>query len=168
MAFWRILEGMLIQLKKSGLEIPPKIMEDLRAAKSMIQLSCTQGSPGDAIAKAEEYTANVEAFVVDEAQKAFGSEVVDEWLRSLEAANAEGCEQLQSEVEKFVVGVPRDQKWVRVEPTGRVTRELVERLAQESGLQVKAQVDGRLVVYGRPDAVKAFLKATTAQAKPQA
>ncbi len=37
--------------------------------------------------KVEEYLGNVESYLITEAQKSFGSESVDHWLRRLEEAN---------------------------------------------------------------------------------
>jgi hypothetical protein len=158
LASWKLLEDMMLELKKSGVEVPSKVVEDLRSAKSMIQLTKTEGSHGDALQKAEEYLANVEAYVVTEGQNVFGSEKVDGWLRRLEEANAEVCED-DAVCDKFVTGVPRDQKWVRVEPMGDLTADKVQKLAAERGLQVKTQADGRLVVYGSAENLKVFLKA---------
>ena len=167
MASWKLLEDMLIALKKQGLTIPANVMEDLRAAKSMIKLSCMEGTRGgDAIQKAEEYTANVEAYLVTEAQKTFGAEIVDQWFRRLEEANAEICEE-KTEESKFVTGVPRDQKWVRVEPINNLPTELIQQFANEQNLQVKPQKDGRLLVYGQPECIKEFLKKMTAEATKQ-
>jgi len=167
MASWKLLEDMLIALKRQGVTIPANVMEDLRAAKSMIKLSCMEGTRGgDAIQKAEEYTANVEAYLVTEAQKTFGAEIVDQWLRRIEEANAEICEE-KTEESKFVTGVPRDQKWVRVEPINNLPTELIQQLANEQNLQVKPQKDGRLLVYGQPECIKEFLKKMTAEATKQ-
>ncbi len=115
MATWKLLEDMMIELKKKGVTIPSNVMEDLRAAKSMIKLSCMENSRGEAIQKAEEFTSNVEAFLINEAQQTFGPDTADQWLRRLEEANTDVCEEKTTET-KFVTGVPRDQKWVRVEP----------------------------------------------------
>ena len=158
MASWKLLEDMMLKLKKKGIAIPVNIMEDLRAAKSMIKLSCMENSQGDAMQKAEEYTANVEAYLVTEAQKTMGSEVVDQWLRSLEEANAEICEEPKKEESKFVTGVPRDQKWVRVEPIENLSTERIRQIAKEQNLQADPQEDGRLVVYGQPSDIKEFVK----------
>ena len=153
----------MLELKKSGITVPGKVVEDLRSAKSMIQLTHTEGgSHGDALQKAEEYLANVEAYVVTEGQNVFGSDKVDGWLRRLDEANAEVCED-EAVCDKFVTGVPRDQKWVRVEPMGDLTSDKVQKLAGDRGLQVKTQADGRLVVYGSAENLKAFLKALTPQ-----
>ena len=161
LASWKLLEDMLIALKKTGVTIPVNIMEDLRSAKSMIKLSCMEGTRGgDAIQKAEEYTANVEAYLVTEAQKVMGSEVVDGWLRRLEGANAEVCEE-KTEENKFVTGVPRDQKWVRVEPINNLSTERMGQIACALKLEIKPQKDGKLVVYGQQENIKEFIKKMT-------
>jgi hypothetical protein len=158
MASWKLLEDMKLELKKAGVTIPPKVLEDLRGAKPMLKLSCMEGSQGDAMQKAEEYLANVEAYVVTEGQKVFGEEKVDRWLRQLEEANVEVCSEPLSAQDKFVTGVPRDQRWVRVEPWGEWTAEKIEQIAKEQNLQVKPQAEGKLVVYGQPENLKAFIK----------
>ena len=164
MASWKLLEDMMIELKRKGVSIPANVMEDLRAAKSMIKLSCVEAKgSGDAIQKAEEYTANVEAFLVTEAQKIMDSDKVDSLLRRLEEANAEICEEPTAE-ENFVTGVPRDQKWVRVEPIKNLSTERIQQIAQEQNLHVDQQKDGRLVVYGQPDGIKVFLQKMTIEA----
>ena len=90
-------------------------------------------------------------------------ETVDQWLRRLEEANAETCEE-KIEENKFITGVPRDQKWVRVEPIGNLPTERIQQIAKESNLSVNPQKDGRLVVYGQPESIKEFLKKMTAEA----
>jgi hypothetical protein len=164
LASWKLLEDMLIAIKKKGIPIPANIMEDLRAAKSMIKLSCIEGTRGgDVIQKAEEYTANVETYLVTEAQKIFGMEIVDQWLRRLEEANAEVFEETIEE-SKFVTGVPRDQKWVRVEPINSLPTERILQIANAQSLMVIPQKDGRLVIYGQLEGIKEFLKKMTAGA----
>ena len=164
MASWKILEEMLIDLEKKGVVIPENTLSDLRSAKSIINLHCFQAiGAGDVIQKAEELTTNVEAYLAMEAQKIFGSEKVDFWLRRLEESNAEVCEEPASE-NKFVTGVPRDQKWIRVEPIGNLPADRIKLIAKESNLSVNPQKDGRLVVYGQPEVIKEFLKKMTVEA----
>ena len=163
MATWKLLEDMMIQLRKKGVNIPANIVNDLRSAKLMIKLTCMDGSRGEAVQKAEEYLANVEAYLVTEAQKTLGSEQVDQWLRRLEEANAEICEETKEE-NKFITGVPRDQKWIRVEPINNLPTERIKQIAKEHNLQVNPQNDGRLVVYGQPEDIKEFLKKMTIEA----
>ena len=164
MASWKVLEEMLIDLEKKGVVIPANILSDLRSAKSMIKLHCTSAKgAGDALQKTEELSANVEAYLAEEAQKIFGPEKVDAWLRRLEEANAEVCEEPTSE-NKYVTGVPRDQKWVRVEPIKDLPAVRIVEIAEEQDLQVKSEKDGRLVVYGQLDGIKAFVKQMTSEA----
>jgi len=166
LASWKLLEDMMLELKKSGVQIPAKTVEDLRSAKSLLKLACMPNS-GDAVQRAEEYLANVEAFVVTEGQKAFGEERVDGWLRQLEDANVEVCAETQPAEDKFVVGVPRDQKWVRIEPTGDLTAEKIGALATEHGMQVKPEKSGKLVVCGQPENLKAFVRKMAAEKPPK-
>ena len=166
MATWKLLEEMMLELKKKGVSIPSNVMEDLRAAKSMIKLSCMENSGGEAIQKAEEYASNVEAYLINEAQKTFGSDTADQWLRRLEEANAEVCEE-KTEESKFVTGVPRDQKWVRVEPVKNLSTKRIEEIACELGLEIKPQKDGKLIVHGQQENIKDFIKKMTKEtAKP--
>ncbi len=161
MAYWKILEEMTIELKKKDVPIPENIMGDLRSAKSMIKLHCTQAQgAGDVIQKAEELTANVEAYLVNEGQKLLGSEKIDSWLRRLEEANAEVCEETAVE-NKYVTGVPRDQKWVRVEPVNSLSTVRMGQIACTLGLEIEPQKDGKLVVYGQQDSIKEFIKKMT-------
>ena len=162
-ATWRILEDIIIELRKKGVTIPTNVMTDLKSAKLMINISQAEGSTGEVTQKVEEYLANVEGYLITEAEKTFGSERVDEWLRRLEAAICEVCE-VKEEEDKFILGVPRDQKWIRVEPIGNLTSERLQQIAKESNLSVNPQKDGRLVVYGQPEDIKEFLKKMTAEA----
>jgi len=164
-ATWKILEDIIIELRKKGVTIPPNVMTDLKSAKLMINISQVEGSRGEAAQKVEEYLANVEGYLITEAQKTFGSERVDEWLRRLEAASCEVCEVKEEKKEdKYISGVPRDQKWIRVEPIQSLPPERLKQLAQELNLSVNPQKDGRLVVYGQPENIKEFLKKMTAEA----
>jgi hypothetical protein len=162
MATWKLLEDMLIELRKKGVNAPPNIIEDLRSAKLMIKLTCMDEGRGEAVQKAEEYLANIEAYLVTEAQKTLGSETVDLWLMRLEEANIETCEE-KPEENIFITGVPRDQKWIRVEPINNLTTERIQQIAKEQNLQVNPQKDGRMVVFGKPEDIKEFLKKMTTE-----
>jgi hypothetical protein len=139
----------------------------LRNTKLMIQISETPGAKGELTTKVDEFLGNVESILLADAQKTFGNEYVDEWLKRIDETNIQcatcvPCEPKKDE-NKFITGVPRDQKWVRVEPHGVLTTNHIEQLAKENGLFVKTQKDGRLLVYGLPENIKAFVKRMTAE-----
>ncbi|MGD0645622.1 MAG: DUF2096 family protein [Candidatus Bathyarchaeia archaeon] len=162
-ATWKVLEGMMIELRKKGVILPPNVINDLRSAKLMIKISESECSRGEASQKIEEYLGSVESSLVTEAQKTLSPEIVDEWLRRLDEANYEICEE-KAEENKFILGVPREQKWIRVEPIGDLTSERIRQIAKESSLSINPQKDGRLVVHGQPENIKEFLKKMTAEA----
>jgi hypothetical protein len=166
-ATWKVLEDLMIDLSKKGVTVPSKVVEDLRNAKLMIQISETPGAKGELTTKVDEILGNVEYMLLADAQKTFGDEYVDEWLKRIDEANIQcsTCvpKEPKKEENKFITGVPRDQKWVRVEPYGVLTTEHIEELAKENDLIVKLQKDGRLLVHGMPENIKKFIKKITVE-----
>jgi hypothetical protein len=163
-ATWKVLEDLMIELRKKGAAKSPDVLNDLKSAKLMIKISEAEGGRGTATQKVEEYFGSVESYLITEAQKTLSPETIDQWLRRLEEANSEPFEEQLKEENKFVTGVPRDQKWVRVEPVSNLPTERIQQIAKESNLSINPQNDGRLVVYGQPEYLKEFLKKMTAEA----
>jgi hypothetical protein len=171
---WKILEEIIIELRKKGIATSEQIMSDLKSAKTLIELGDTREGHGEISPRLEQYFANIEANLITEAQNTFPSDCIDEWLRRLETSSATSGSSCavcagrpQSEVKqesRFVPGVPRDKKWVRVTPITSLPKEKLVQLAKDSGLTVNAESDGHLVVYGRAEDIKAFVKKMTTQA----
>ena len=67
----------------------------------------------------------------------------------------------------LITGIPRDQKWIRVEPMPNLSAEKLTVIAKENSLSVNQQKDGRLVVYGQQEGIKTFLKQMAEQAQPK-
>jgi hypothetical protein len=151
---------MIIEFRKKGLAIPATVMNDLKSARTMIKLMDVDESRGETAQKAEEYLGNVEAYLVTEAQKKIAPEYIDAWLRRLEEASCETCE-AKAEESRFISGLPRDQKWIRVEPLASLPPEKLKQLARETNLSTSVQEDGRLLVYGKAEDVKEFVKKMT-------
>jgi hypothetical protein len=164
LAVWKVLEEMIIEFRKKGLPIPATVMNDLKSARTMIKIMNVGASRGETAQKAEEYLGNVEAYLVTEAQKQFASEYIDAWLRRLEEAICEICEE-KGEESRFISGLPRDQKWIRVEPLASVPLEKLKQLAKESNLSWSLQENGRLLVYGKTEDIKGFVKKMTGETK---
>ena len=160
---WRILEEIITDFRKKQLPIPEAVMSNLKAAKTMINIASANPEHGEANQKIEEYLGSVEAYLITEAQKHFSHEQIDTWLRRLEQANCCTCEETTEEL-RFVAGVPRDQKWIRVEPSADLPVEELKRLAAEAQLSASIQKDGRLLVYGQAENLKGFVKKMTAKA----
>jgi len=137
-------------------------MNDLKSARTMIKIINVDESRGETAQKAEEYLGNVEAYLVTEAQKKLAPEYIDEWLRRLEEASCETCEEKREE-SRFISGLPRDQKWIRVQPLASLPLEKLKQLAEESNLSCSVQEDGRLLVHGKAEDIKEFVKKMTGE-----
>jgi len=157
-AKWEVLEDLLVELRKKGVEMPPTVINDLRSAKLMIKIAEAGDSAGDATLKLEEILGSVESYLVTEAQNILSTQAVDEWLRRLDEASITTCEIKVEKENVFITGVPRDQKWIRVEPIPNLPTERLTQIAKENNLSSNRQKDGRLVVYGQQEDIRAFLK----------
>ncbi len=161
----KVLEDMIIELRKKGLAVPQNILNDLKSARVLMKVEgVDQKSLGETSPKIEEYLGNVEAYLVTEGQKKLSLQQVDEWLRQLEAASIDTCVAEEKEAPRFISGVPRDQKWIRVKPLASLPVEKLKQLAEKLNLSSKAQEYGRLIVYGKVEDIKEFIKKMTTQA----
>ena len=164
---WKILENIIIEFRKKGLTVPVTVMTDLKAAKTMIKLMNAETGKGEMAPQTEQYLRNVESYLITEAQKTFPPERIDEWLRKLDKATVETCGCVREEAKeesRFIPGLPRDQKWVRVMPITSLPAEKLKQLAEESRLSLKTEKDGHLTAYGKPEDIREFVKKMTEQA----
>jgi hypothetical protein len=170
-AVWKVLEEIIIELRKKGVETPQSVMSDLKSAKVLMNvLGVSERDRGEAVPKIEQYLGSVEAYLVTEAQKTFPPARIDAWLRRIEEASCDTCqtcgvatEKTEKAEAKFVTGVPRDQKWIRVEPLTSLPAEKLKQLAEETSLSFREEKDGHLVVHGSAENIKNFVKIMTEQ-----
>jgi len=162
LSVWKVLEEMIMEFRKKGLSIPATVMNDLKSTRTMIKIMNADSSRGETALKIEEYLGSVEAYLVTEAQKKFTPEYIDDWLRRLQEASCEVCEEKEEEP-RFIAGIPRDQKWIRIEPLANLPLEKLKQLANESNLSCCVQEDGRLLVYGKAEDIKKFVKKMTGE-----
>ena len=170
-AVWKILEEIVIELRKKGLETPQKVMNDLKSAKVYIRImDASEKDQGETATKIEQYLGSVEAYLITEAQKTLAPKKIDAWLRRLNEASYGACqacvelkETTKKEEAKFITGVPRDQKWIRVEPLASLSVEKLKELAKKQQLSSRLQKDGRLLVFGKAEDIRDFVKRMTEQ-----
>jgi hypothetical protein len=134
-------------------------MADLRAAKTLIQVLKADPRCVENVPDIDIYLENVESYLIMEAHKKFGAEFADKWMTKLkEASKITVEENVMEPVSRFVPGLPRGQRWVRVQITKETPEIEVKRLAEESGLTYKEQKDGYVLVYGESEKIKLFVK----------
>ena len=85
---------------------------------------------------------------------------MNEWLKRLEEANRKIDEE---EEPRFVAGLPREEKWIRVKPSAELTVEKLKKSAEELDLSYNMQNDGYLLVHGADDCIKEFVKKIAAK-----
>jgi hypothetical protein len=161
---WKILEEIIIEFRKKDLAVPETIMNDLKSAKTMIKLMEAEQDRGEIGPKVEQYLSSVEAYLVTEAQKVFPPERIDEWLRRLQNSSYDVCTgqpKPSAKEPRFIAGLPRDQKWVRVTPIASLPTDKLIQLGNESNLSHKTEQDGHIIFYGRAEHIKEFVKKMT-------
>jgi hypothetical protein len=157
LAVWKVLEEMILEFRKRGITIPAKVMDNLKSARTMIKILKADPSHGETMQKIEEYLSEVESYLISEGQKNFGAEYVDKWLKRLDEASMR-IPDLEEEETRFVPGLPREQRWIRVKPSAELPIEKLKALAEESNLLCELQSDGCLLVYGEGERLKEFVK----------
>ena len=154
---WKVLADLLTDLREKGETVPDDIMEDLRSAKTLINLIEVDPEHVESLAKLETFLNNVESYLIFAAQKKSGNEYAEGWLKKIEEARMKIPEKKEAKAVKPVTGVPKGNKWVRVQLSEDTPREYVEKLAKENNLSLKTQEEGYILVYGDNEKLKAFV-----------
>jgi len=156
---WNVLADLLTELRRKGEKIPSEVMNDLRSAKTMIQIFKADLTHIENIPRVETYMGNVESYLIFAAQEKFGPEIVERWMEKLEEARRTvKAEEKAKPTSKFVPGLPRDKRWVRIQISEDTSREDIERIAKENKLSYKMQKNGYMLVYGNSESIKTFVK----------
>jgi len=156
---WKALADLITEFRKRGESIPSHVMEDLRAAKTMIQVLRADPSHIENVPSIELYLGNVESYLIFEAQKKFGSPFAEEWMQKIREARETKAEREEPEPSsKFVPGLPRAQKWVRLQVSKETPEKEIRKLAEENGLSFRMQKDSYMLVYGNEEKLKLFVK----------
>ncbi len=159
---WKTLDSLIAEFRKRGKTVPQNIIEDLRSARTMMQVLKADPKRAENIPTIEMYLGNVESYLVFEAHKKFGARFAEEWMQKLQDARKAGDaeeEPLESS-SKFVAGVPRDQKWLRFQVSDETPENTIKKLAAECGLSTRIQPDGYVLVFGDDTKIKLFIQKT--------
>ena len=159
-AVWHVLADLIAEFRKRGETIPPEIMEDLRSARSLIQVLHANPHHSGDTTQIEVYLNNVEFYLMPRAHEKFGQAFADQWMKKLEKARMGAIEEgiAGSTAYKFLPGMPRDIPWLRIRISDGVPQDTVETLARESGLSYASQEKDYLLVYGGKEELQSFVK----------
>lgn len=154
---WKVLADLITELRRRGETIPPHVMNDLRAAKTMIKILKADPTHLENLPRIETYMESVESSLIFMIQEKFGPDHVEQWIKKLEDARR-APEEEEEAAPRFVPGLPRGKHWVRVQVSEDMSKNDVKRLAKENKLSSKMQKNGYMLVYGDVEKVKLFVK----------
>jgi hypothetical protein len=123
LAVWKVLEEMITDFRKKGVAVPSNIFDDLKYARTLINVLRADPSRLETSQKIEECLNNVESYLISEGQR-FGDKYIEEWLRKLDEADRKIDE--EESVSRFVPGLPKEQRWVRVKPSEKMPNKRFE------------------------------------------
>jgi hypothetical protein len=148
---------MVADFRGKGMTIPPQVMSDLKSAKTTIRILSAGTQDEDGIRRVDQYLMNVESYLVTEGQKKLGQTYVDEWLKRLDNAAREKFDGEQKML-RFMPGMPRQQKWIRITPTAGMPIKSLESAAVKMKLSHEIREDGSFFIWGDDRAIKDFVK----------
>jgi len=154
---WKVLADLIVEFRKKGETIPANVMNDLRSAKTMIQVFKADPTHIENIPQIETYLESVESYLFLVAEEKYGAKFVKEWMEELSRARKK-VEETTETVSKFVPGLPRGKHWVRIQVSKDTPRKEIENLAKEENLSYKMQKNGYMLVYGNTESIKSFVK----------
>jgi hypothetical protein len=155
---WKVLADLLMELQERGEKIPVDVMNDLRSAKTMIQVLRADPTHIESLSRIDTYMRGVESYTIFTAEK-YGTELVEEWLKRLKETKVRGKE--KKTASRFIPGVPRNKNWVRIEISEDTPPEEIKKLVEESDVSYKMQENGYIFVYGDRENIKSFMKMMT-------
>lgn len=159
LAVWKVLEEILIELRKKSVEIPKIIINDLKTAKVLLEIKDLNSNQKEDTITIERYLDNIEIFAFNEIQNKFDSKFVEEWLKRLGEARSKEFH-LEKE-NKFISGIPRNKRWIRVKPIPELSKDRIKEIAAEENLIIGSHKDGKFTIYGKDEDIKKYVKKIT-------
>lgn len=160
---WLTLEALIKELRRRGETIQPEVIRDLRLTKSLIHVARAKQQHETDFLQIEVYLNNIEFHLITKAQEKFGQIFAEKWMKKLEKARKEATEEERpgSTASKFFPSMSRNMPWVRVKLSNNIKQDIVEELAEGSGLRTSGKESGYLLVYGEQEKLKIFMKKMT-------
>ena len=154
---WKLLADLLRQHQEKGEEIPADVLNDLRSAKTMIQVLKADPTDIESISRIDTYLRTVESYAIFTMENE-GKENVEEWLKKLkELERVENKENVETTT-KFVTKVPRNKNWMRIQIPEDIHGQEMRKLVKEEGLCYRLEKKGYILVYGDKKKIKSLVK----------
>ncbi|MEE8322493.1 MAG: DUF2096 family protein [Candidatus Bathyarchaeia archaeon] len=155
---WKALEELIFELKKKQITVLPELLDDLRSAHTLIKIYGTDSSALEVATDIERYLENIEANLIYLAHSDVGEEYGEDCLKRVHDARIRGLHEETKIPTTFVSGVPKGAHWIRFKISDLIDDKEVDILLEKWELLGSMQEDGYLLIHGKKENVKAFIK----------
>jgi len=154
---WKLLADLLTELQEKGEKIPADVLNDLRSAKTMIQVLKADSTHIESISRIDTYLRTVEAYTIFTMEKQ-GKGNVEEWLKKLKGPERIEINEKEEKNSTFITRVPRNKNWIRIQILEDIPREEMKKLVEENGLSYRLEQNGYILVHGDKENIKSLVK----------
>jgi hypothetical protein len=155
---WKVLEALIVDLKKKHVIVLPNLIDDLKAAQTLINIYKTDPTALEVATQIETYLETVESNLLYLAGSDVGEDYANTWLRRLYDARMTGGGEKPQRRSRFVSGVPKGEYWIRIQLSDLISDEEVDSLLEQRELISEAQANGYRLIHGKKENVTAFIK----------
>ena len=164
---WRVLEALVLDLKKKHVIVLPDLIDDLKSAQTLINIYKTDPTALEVVTQIETYFETLESNLLYLAGSDVGEDYANMWLRRLYEARMQGGRETPPGRSRFVSGVPKGEYWIRIQLSDLIRDEEVDTLLAQRGLISEAQANGYRLIYGKKENVTAFIKEVSEKLRRQ-
>ncbi|KON26678.1 hypothetical protein AC480_05300 [miscellaneous Crenarchaeota group archaeon SMTZ1-55] len=164
---WRVLEALVLDLKKKHVIVLPDLIDDLKSAQTLINIYKTDPTALEVVTQIETYFETLESNLLYLAGSDVGEDYANAWLRRLYEARMQGGRETPPGRSRFVSGVPKGEYWIRIQLSDLIRDEEVDTLLAQRGLISEAQANGYRLIYGKKENVTAFIKEVSEKLRRQ-
>ena len=86
---WRLLEGLMVELKAKGIAIPQEAVDDLKSAKTLTSIYKTESVTSNVASDIALYLDKVEPSLLSLAESEIGKEYAEEWQNRIYKARTQ-------------------------------------------------------------------------------
>jgi len=155
---WKTLEELIGELTRNGVTVPRELVDDLKSAKTLINIHKVDPTVLDIATEIELYLGKIESNLLYLAELDVGKEYADECLRRIYDARRRGMGEQVAVTPRFVSGVPKGEYWIRIKASDLISEGDLGELLEKLNLSSKPQRNGYLLIHGKEENVKALIK----------
>jgi hypothetical protein len=154
---WKLLEGLMIELRARGIVIAPELVDDLKSAKTLTGIYKTESTTSNVASDIALYLEKVEPSLLSLAESEMGQEYADEWQHRIDKARRQAPENAAIR-SRFVSGISKRDHRIRIKTANIIADSDLNESLKKLHLSCKQQDDGYLLVYGNEENVKSLIR----------